>query len=117
MNRYVAIFSIPARVIDEWIKNTPPEKRQSMSNEMMGEWQKWMDTNAKSIADKGMPLGKTKRVTAKGVSDIRNDMNFFIIVDAENHAAAAKMFQSHPHLQIPEACVEVMEVPRAPGMS
>jgi hypothetical protein len=116
MNRYVAVFSIPARVIDEWVKNTPPEKRQSMGNEMMGEWQKWMDAHAKSIADKGTPLGKTKRVTAKGVSDTRNDMNFYIIVDAENHAAAAKMFQGHPHLQIPEASIEVMEVPHPPGM-
>ena len=115
MNRYVAVFSIPARVIDEWVKNTPPEKRQSMSNEMMGEWQKWMSAHEKSIVDKGMPLGKTKRVTAKGAADTRNDMNFYIIVDAENHDAATRMFQTHPHLQIPEAYVEVMEVPQRPG--
>ena len=116
MNRYVAIFSIPARVMDEWVRNTSAEQRKSMSEEMMGAWQKWMDTHARSITDKGMPLGKTKRVSAKGVADLRNDMNFYIIVDAENHDAAAKMFQSHPHMQIPEAYVEVMEVPRAPGM-
>jgi hypothetical protein len=116
MNRYIAVFSIPARTMEEWMKNTPPDKREAMSKDMMGQWQKWMEANAKSIVDRGMPLGKTKRVTAKGVADTRNDMNWYLIVDAENHAAAAKMFQSHPHMQIPDAYVEVMEVPQRPGM-
>jgi hypothetical protein len=110
------LFSIPARVVEEWMKNTPPEKMKAASEDMMGAWKKWMEDNGKSIVDRGTPLGKTKRVTAQGVSDARNDLNWYLIVDAESHDAAAKMFATHPHLQIPEAYVEVMEVPHPPGM-
>ncbi len=75
-----------------------------------------MEQNGKSIVDRGVRLGKTKRVTAQGVADTRNDLNWYLIVDAESHDAAAKMFTSHPHLQIPEASVEVMSIPNPAGM-
>lgn len=116
MNRYFVLFSIPARVVEEWIKNTPPEKMKAASEDMMGAWKKWMEDNGKSIVDRGTPLGKTRRVTAKGISETRNDLNWYLIVDAELHDAAAKMFTSHPHLQIPEAYIEVMAVPHPPAM-
>jgi hypothetical protein len=116
MNRYFVLFSIPAKVVEEWKRNTPPEKMKAASDDMMGAWQKWMEQNGKSIVDRGTPLGKTKRVSAQGVSDIRNDLNWYLIVDADSHNAAAKMFATHPHLQIPEASIEVMEVPHPPGM-
>ena len=31
-------------------------------------------------------------------------------VEAESHEAAAKLFEHHPHLQIPQSSIEVMEV-------
>ena len=54
--------------------------------------------------------GKTKRVTADGVSDTKNDVMLYAFVEAESHEAAAKMFERHPHLQIPQSSIEVMEV-------
>ena len=52
--------------------------------------------------------GKTKRVTASGVSDTRNDIMLYSFVEAESHEAAANAFENHPHLQIPQASIEVM---------
>jgi hypothetical protein len=54
--------------------------------------------------------GKTKRVTASGVSDTKNDIMLYSFVEAESHEAAAKSFENHPHLQIPQSSIEVMEV-------
>ena len=116
MSRFFALFAIPARVIDEWVKSTPEGKRQEMSQEMMGAWQKWMTENGKYIVDRGAPLGKTKRVTSNGVADIRNDLNWYLILDADSHETAAKIFTSHPHLQIPEASVEIMAIPNPSAM-
>jgi hypothetical protein len=31
-------------------------------------------------------------------------------VEAESHEVAAQAFENHPHLQIPQASVEVMEI-------
>jgi len=116
MNRYFALFSIPARIVDEWQKNTPPEQMKAASEQMMTAWHKWMAEHGKNIVDRGMPLGRTKRVTAQGIADIRNDLNWYLVLDAESHDAAAKMFATHPHLQIPEAAVEIMAIPHPPAM-
>ena len=116
MKKFFALFSIPASVVDEWRKNTPPEKMKAASEEMMDAWKKWMTDHEKNLVAKGSPLGKTKRVTAKGVSDVRNDLNWYLILEAESHEAAAKMFADNPHLKIPESSVEVMEIPDRPGM-
>ena len=58
---------------------------------------KWMGDHAKLIAltEAG---GKTKPVTADGVSDIKNDIMLYSIVEAELHEAAAKSFRKAPPL-------------------
>ena len=58
----------------------------------------------------GGPLGKTKRVSAQGIADTKNAMTGYVIVQAESHEAAAKMFERHPHFTIfPGEAVEIME--------
>ena len=54
--------------------------------------------------------GKTKRVTADGVSDTKNDIMLCSVIEAESHGAAARAFENHPHLQIPQSSIEVMSV-------
>ena len=115
MKKFFALFAIPAAVVENWQKTTDPAKAKAMSDDMMKAWDKWMKDHAKDIVDKGQPLGKTKRVTAQKVSNVRNDLNFYVIVKADSHEAAAKLFEGHPHLQIPESSVEVMEIPEMPA--
>lgn len=83
----------------------------------MDAWGKWMQTNAKSIVQPGAPLGKTKQVNAAGLSDIRNNLAAFVIVQADSQESAAKLFLNHPHFMIfPGDSVEVMECLPIPGM-
>ena len=116
MKKFFALFQIPVSVMEDWKKNTKPEEMKAASEKMMGEWQKWMKTHEKSLVERGAPLGKTKRVTASGIADIRNDLNWYSIVEAESHDAAARLFLDNPHLQIPQAFIEVMEIPQIPQM-
>ena len=71
--------------------------------------------NAGSIPDPGGPLGKTKRVSAEGAADTRNDLTGYVILKAESHDAAAKLFTHHPHFRIPQSAVELMEIPSMQG--
>ena len=75
-----------------------------------------MSDHTKMFADKGAGVGKTKRVTAHGTSDTKNDIMLYAILEAESHGAAAKTFERHPHLQIPQSSIEVMEIHPLPGM-
>jgi len=100
--------------MEEWSK-TDPDQRKAAEEKMRGEWGSWMSTHAKMIisTDAG---GKTKRVTSSGVSDTKNDIILYSIVAAESHEAAAKSFENHPHLQIPQSSIEVMEIRPMGGM-
>jgi hypothetical protein len=66
--------------------------------------------------EQGSPLGRTKRVSPEGLSDIKNDMAGYVVVRAESHEAAARMFEGHPHFTIfPGDSVEIMECLPLPG--
>jgi hypothetical protein len=115
MKKFLVTYLAPASVIDEW-KKTEPEKRRQSEEKMQGEWKKWMSDHIKMFADTGAGVGKTKRVTGQGTADTRNDIMLYAVVEAESHDAAARTFEGHPHLQIPQSSIEVMEINPLHGM-
>jgi hypothetical protein len=75
----------------------------------MQAWGGWMTQHAHQIIDAGGPLGKTKKVSAAGIADIQNNITGYVILEAEDHEAAARLFEGHPHFTIfPGDGVEVM---------
>ena len=104
-----------AAVMADW-KKTDPAQRKEAETKMQGEWKKWMNDHSKMFADVGAGVGKTKLVTIEGTSDSKNDIMLYCIVEAESHETAAKSFEGHPHLQIPQSSIEIMEIHPLPGM-
>ncbi len=115
MQKFLVLYLAPASVLADWA-NTEPQQRKAAEEKMQGEWQRWMKNHDQMLTDKGAGVGKTKRVSAKGLSDGKNDIMLYSIVEAPSHAAAAKAFEQHPHLQIPEASIEVMAINPMTGM-
>ena len=109
MKRFLVTYHAPASVLDGWAK-TDEATRKPAEEKMMADWQKWMTDHSGALVDKGAGVGKTKRVTKDGITDVRNDIMLYSIVEAESHDDAAKLFQEHPHFGIPEASIEVMEI-------
>lgn len=80
-------------------------------------WGEWMARHASHIVDTGGPLGKTKKVSAAGIADTSNRIAAYVVVEAEDHEAAARMFEGHPHFAIfPGDGVEVMPCLPIPTM-
>jgi hypothetical protein len=95
---------------------TPAPLSDAAVAEGMAAWGSWMAQNAVAVVDTGGPLGRTKKTSADGVSDIRNRVAGYVIVEAESHEAAARMFEGHPHFSIfPGDSVEIMECLPIPG--
>ena len=115
MRQFLVTYLAPASVIDDW-KKTEPEKRRAAEEKMQGEWRKWMSDHATMFVDKGAGVGTTKRVTSQGMSDTKNEIMLYAIVKAESHEVAAKTFEGHPHLQIPQSSIEIMEIRPLSGM-
>lgn len=83
----------------------------------MDAWMAWGEQHKSAIIQNGGPLGKTKRAGLNGVTDIKNNLAGYVIVQAESHDAAAKMFEGHPHFTIfPGDSVEIMECLPIPTM-
>jgi len=113
MKEFMVLYMAPGAAYEAGRKNCTPEQQR----ESMDAWIAWMDGHEKSILDGGAPLGRTVRVDATGVSDTKNEVGGYSIVEAESHEAAAKLFgHDHPHLQMPGAWIEIVEIMDIPGM-
>lgn len=94
------------------MQTTGEEERKAGMDKMMTDWKAWADKHAANIVEQGTPLGKTKRVTASGITDVRNDFNYTMVVQADSHDAAAALFTDNPHIAtIPDSYIEVMDAP------
>jgi hypothetical protein len=77
----------------------------------MQAWGEWMARHADHLVDTGGPLGGTKKISPGGITDIQNSIGGYVIVEAEDHAAAARMFEGHPQFTIfPGEGVELMPI-------
>jgi hypothetical protein len=94
----------------------PEAERRAKEQEGMAAWGAWMGKHQAAIVGTGGPLGKTKRVSQRGVEDASNEMGGYVIVRADSHEAAARLFEKHPQFTIfPGECVEIMPVLPIPG--
>jgi hypothetical protein len=115
MKKFLAVYMGSPEALATWRANGTAMKEREKDG--MDAWMKWATDNKSSIVDNGAPLGKTKRINADGISDIKNEMGAYTIVEADSHEAAAKLFLNHPHFMIfPGDRVEVMECLSVPGM-
>jgi hypothetical protein len=90
--------------------------RRAKEREGIAAWKAWVENHHAAIVAMGGPLGKTKKVTERGIEESSNDMGAFVVVLADSHEAAAKLFEKHPHFTIfPGDCVEIMPVLPIPG--
>jgi len=116
-NTYLAVYlgskTSPRRVAWDAL---PEADRQAKEREGYAAWTAWVGKHHAAIVSMGGPLGKTKKVTQRGIDDTSNDMGAFTVVRADSHEAAAKLFDKHPHFSIfPGDAVEIMPVLPIPG--
>jgi hypothetical protein len=111
-NTYVAVFlgSKTSPRMQAWMA-LPEAERRTKEREGIAAWKAWVEKHQAAVAVMGGPLGKTKRVTERGVADVSNEMSGFMVVKADSPEAAAALFEKHPHFAIfPGEAVEIMPV-------
>ena len=109
MKQFLAIYMGTEAALSRW-KALDDAKRKALEDSGFNAWMDWGSANSAAIVDQGSPLGKTKRASPDGIADIKNSMTGYVIVQAESHEAAAKLFENHPHFSMfPGDSVEIME--------
>jgi hypothetical protein len=115
---YLAVFlgSKSSPKMTAW-NSLPEAERSARQRDGIAAWKAWVEKHQGAIVAMGGPLGKTKKVTERGIADISNEMGAFTVIRAESSEAAAKLFENHPHFTIfPGESVEVMPVLPIPGV-
>jgi len=111
-NTFLAVFtgSRTSPRMQAWMA-MPEAERKAKEKEGIAAWKSWVEKHQREIAAMGGPLGKTKQITASGILDTSNALGAFMVVKADSHEAAAKLFENHPHFtHFPGEGVEVMPV-------
>ena len=108
MKNFTVIYMAPAAMIEEWMQKDETERKEAEAK-MKTDWDVWTAAHADTILN-SIALGKTKRVSATGVVDVKNDMMMSSYAQGESAEAVAEVFKDHPHFGIPGATIEIMEV-------
>lgn len=117
MKNFLAVFTGTDQATEKSGWNALSESaQQELTQAGLNAWHAWMEAHNKQVVVSGGPTGKTKRVSVAGAENARNNICGYVVVSAESHDAAARLFENHPHFSIfPGEAVEVMECLPVPG--
>ncbi len=108
MPRFVAIYTMKQEDFAAF-RARPKSEQETINKAGLKAWEEWGKRNAATIVATDVMVGKTRRVTKAGIVDAQNELAGFLIVEAADVAAAAGLFQDHPHIAIfPGHGIDVM---------
>lgn len=114
MPRFVAVYTMKPEDLAAFRAQAKSEQ-EATDKLGLKAWKEWGERNAAAIVATDVMVGKTKRVTKAGIADARNQIAGFLIVEAADIAAAARLFQDHPHITVfPGDGIDVMPVVTEP---
>lgn len=111
MKKFVVMYRVPLDVMKKWREETPEAERKAQDAKLGQDMGAWFGKNKAAIVDMGNPLGKNTRMTMSGAKPETNDLNYYNIVQAESVEDVIAMHKDSPHVSIPEAYLDIMEVP------
>lgn len=114
MPRFVAVYTMKPEDLAAF-REQPKSKQVETDRAGMQTWNEWVNRNAAAIVATDIMVGKTRRVTKSGIVVAQNQIAGFLIVEAADITAAAKLFQDHPHITIfPGDGIDIMPVVTGP---
>lgn len=114
MARFLAVYTMQPEAVAAF-RARPRSEQDAIDSAGVAAWAAWRERNAAAIVSADVMVGKTRRVTTSGITDAHNQIAGFLVVEAADIAAAAALFQDHPHITIfPGDGVDVMPVVNDP---
>ena|SRR6266478_471548 len=112
MARFMILYSSTMDA-SETIANATPEQMKAS----MADWMKWQEEAGKTFKmEWGLPLQAVGKVTSAGVTDSDSHVSGYATAEGESKDALLELLKSHPHLQRPEASIDVLEMLPMPGI-
>jgi hypothetical protein len=92
---YLAVFlgSKTSPKMKAWNSLSEAERR-AKEREGIAAWKTWVEKHQGAIVAMGGPLGKTKKITQRGIEDISNEMGAFTVVRARPPRSFSKIIRT-----------------------
>ena len=114
MPRFLAVYTMRPEDLGAFLAR-PKAEQDAIDAVGLKAWEDWRERNAAAIVATDVMVGRTTRVTRSGIADAQNQIAGFLIVEAADIAAAAGLFQDHPHITVfPGDGIDVMPVVSEP---
>lgn len=114
MPRFVAVYTMKPQDLAAF-RARPKSEQEAIDQVGLAAWAEWEKRNAAAIVSSDVMVGKTTRVTKAGVARAQNQITGFLIVEAADIDAAARLFQDHPHITVfPGDGIDLMPVVTGP---
>jgi hypothetical protein len=107
MKKFLALYRMDMDAMKKMMTETSAEDRKKGKEE----WGTWMKAHTADMADMGGPVGKNTEVSASGAKDVSNDLGGYTVFQAESKEDVVKLLADCPHMKMPGAVVDLMEIP------
>ena len=108
MPRFLAVFSLQPEDLARF-RALPKAEQDRIDAEGFALWKQWEQEHGAAITDPGGMVGKTLRVARTGTAPATNPVCGYLVVEAETIDAAAKLFETHPHITVfPGDAIDLM---------
>ena len=112
MKKFLVLYKGSQSGFEQMKHSTPEQQKAGMEA-----WMNWSKKAASSIVDMGGPLGKSARIAKGGaLSDVKNDLGGYSVMQAESKEVLAAAMNEHPHFMMPDSSIEIVELMPIPGM-
>jgi hypothetical protein len=99
VSKYLVLYRSPTSAQEQMASATPEQAQAGMEA-----WQAWMTSAGDAIVDFGAPV--------QGSGDVTG----FSILQADSRSRIDELLADHPHRQMPNASIDVLEFVALPGM-
>jgi hypothetical protein len=103
MSKFMILYRAPASAREQMENATPEQRRAGLEA-----WRAWATRVDYAIADLGSPLAHTTHVGAGAAAT--DGVAGYSILEAGSADEVETILDGHPHLAMPGASVEVMEI-------
>ena len=107
MKKFLVLYHSPISNQEQMKKATPELMKAAMDG-----WMKWAGKAGKALVDMGAPLGDSGWI--KGTPRVGH-LGGYSMVQTDSIDAAKKLFDGHPHFELPGASIQVVEIMPTPG--
>lgn len=86
-------------------------KKPEDCEDIMAQWENWIEDLGDALTDSGKPLGKSKTLSSSGVANDggSNPLSGFSILEADNIDSAIEMIKDNPHIKF-GGTIEIAEL-------